>query len=306
MRRLILEEPVSRAAVWSRRAAVFALATAGVAIALSRFGGVEPAAALTVFGAALIAGFSRPPSGGRRGGGHLAHRPARRRSGRARRGAVAGSSGRSRLSRHRGAAAAGHRRRDDRSRFAALVHDLGQSAPSARRPYAAALERRDRRAAEGRLSRSAADSGRSRSRSGLSARAARRQGSRLARRRRQPAQSARRRRRANRGRRIVRCCSASSTTSPSASARSPARRASTSVRSRASASTISASMRAASIASPRRFRNRCRSGSAHARRNRAESAGAPSLTTSPRATKSSRWASVDRLAAPTRAGLRPA
>ena len=53
MRRLILEEPVSRAAVWSRRAAIFALATAGVAIALSRFGGVEPAAALTVFGAAL-------------------------------------------------------------------------------------------------------------------------------------------------------------------------------------------------------------------------------------------------------------
>src|SRR5208282_5997015 len=54
MRRLIVEEPVSRAAVWSRRAAIFALATAGVAIGLSRLGGVESAAAaLTVFGAAL-------------------------------------------------------------------------------------------------------------------------------------------------------------------------------------------------------------------------------------------------------------
>lgn len=57
MRRLILEEPVSRAAVWSRRAAIFALATAGVAIVLSRFGGVEPAAALTVFSAALALAF---------------------------------------------------------------------------------------------------------------------------------------------------------------------------------------------------------------------------------------------------------
>jgi uncharacterized protein (DUF1499 family) len=57
MRRLILEEPVSRAAVWSGRTAVFALATAGVAIALSRFGGVDPAAALTVFGAALVLAF---------------------------------------------------------------------------------------------------------------------------------------------------------------------------------------------------------------------------------------------------------
>ena len=52
MRRLIVEEPISRAAVWSRRTAVFALATAGVAIGLSRFG-IDPAAALTVFGAAL-------------------------------------------------------------------------------------------------------------------------------------------------------------------------------------------------------------------------------------------------------------
>ncbi len=56
MRRLILEEPISRAAVWSRRTAVFALATAGVAIAMSRFGRADPAAALTVFGAALALG----------------------------------------------------------------------------------------------------------------------------------------------------------------------------------------------------------------------------------------------------------
>lgn len=56
MRRLILEEPVSRAAIWSRRTATFAFATAGVAIALSRFG-IEPAAALTVFGASLTLAF---------------------------------------------------------------------------------------------------------------------------------------------------------------------------------------------------------------------------------------------------------
>jgi len=57
MRHLIAEEPLSRAAVWSRRTAVFALATAAVAIALSRFGRLEPAAALTVFGAALVLAF---------------------------------------------------------------------------------------------------------------------------------------------------------------------------------------------------------------------------------------------------------
>ena len=57
MRRLIVEEPLSRAAVWSRRTAVFALAIAGVSIVLSRAGHVEPAAALTVFGAALVLAF---------------------------------------------------------------------------------------------------------------------------------------------------------------------------------------------------------------------------------------------------------
>jgi uncharacterized protein (DUF1499 family) len=57
MRRLILEEPISRAAVWSARTAIFALASAGIAVALSRFAGVDPAAALTVFGAALVLAF---------------------------------------------------------------------------------------------------------------------------------------------------------------------------------------------------------------------------------------------------------
>ena len=54
MRRLILEEPYSRAAIWSRRLAVFALAVAGMAAALSRAGAVEPAGALAVLGASLV------------------------------------------------------------------------------------------------------------------------------------------------------------------------------------------------------------------------------------------------------------
>jgi uncharacterized protein (DUF1499 family) len=56
MRRLILEEPYSRAAIWSRRLAIFALAVAGMAAALSRLGAVEPASALAVLGAALVLG----------------------------------------------------------------------------------------------------------------------------------------------------------------------------------------------------------------------------------------------------------
>ncbi len=54
MRRLILEEPYSRAALWSRRLAVFALAVAGVAAALSRAGAAEPAGVLAVLGASLV------------------------------------------------------------------------------------------------------------------------------------------------------------------------------------------------------------------------------------------------------------
>ena len=57
MRRLIIEEPISRAALWSRRTAVFALATAAVSIAIARFGGVDPSGALAVFGAALVLAF---------------------------------------------------------------------------------------------------------------------------------------------------------------------------------------------------------------------------------------------------------
>jgi uncharacterized protein (DUF1499 family) len=54
MRRLILEEPVSRAAIWSRRVGAFALAVMGIAILLSRLGALSPANTIVVFGAALI------------------------------------------------------------------------------------------------------------------------------------------------------------------------------------------------------------------------------------------------------------
>jgi hypothetical protein len=54
MRRLIIEEPYSLSALWSRRLGVFALAVAGMAAGLSRFGAVEPPGALAVLGAALI------------------------------------------------------------------------------------------------------------------------------------------------------------------------------------------------------------------------------------------------------------
>ena len=54
MRRLILEEPYSRAAIWSRRLAVFAAAVAAMGSALSRAGAVEPAGALAVLGASLV------------------------------------------------------------------------------------------------------------------------------------------------------------------------------------------------------------------------------------------------------------
>jgi uncharacterized protein (DUF1499 family) len=57
MRRLIAEEPFARAAVWSRRSAVFALGTAAVSIGVARFGGSDPTGALTVFGAALALAF---------------------------------------------------------------------------------------------------------------------------------------------------------------------------------------------------------------------------------------------------------
>ena len=57
MRRLIVEEPHSRAAVWSLRTAIFALAAAAVAVGLARFASVDAGAALTVFAAALTLAF---------------------------------------------------------------------------------------------------------------------------------------------------------------------------------------------------------------------------------------------------------
>jgi len=57
MRRLIVEEPLSRAAVWSLRTAIFALAAAAVGVGLARFAGVDAGAALTVFAAALTLAF---------------------------------------------------------------------------------------------------------------------------------------------------------------------------------------------------------------------------------------------------------
>jgi hypothetical protein len=54
MRRLIIEEPYSLSALWSRRLGLFALAVAGMAAGLSRLGAVEPPGALAVLGAALI------------------------------------------------------------------------------------------------------------------------------------------------------------------------------------------------------------------------------------------------------------
>ncbi len=54
MRRLLLEQPVSAAAVWARRFAVFALALAAVSLGLTRTPGVGPASSLAVFGAAIL------------------------------------------------------------------------------------------------------------------------------------------------------------------------------------------------------------------------------------------------------------
>ncbi|HLJ70663.1 MAG TPA: DUF1499 domain-containing protein [Roseiarcus sp.] len=54
MRRLIIEEPYSTAAIWSRRVGLFALAVAAVAVLLSRLGAVDPPGALAVLGGALI------------------------------------------------------------------------------------------------------------------------------------------------------------------------------------------------------------------------------------------------------------
>lgn len=77
MRRLIVEEPVTRAALWSRRAAWFALAVTAIAVALLNLGLVEVPAGLAAFGAGLalallaiafaLVAFARIWSEGRRG-----------------------------------------------------------------------------------------------------------------------------------------------------------------------------------------------------------------------------------------------
>jgi uncharacterized protein (DUF1499 family) len=56
MRRLIVEEPYSRAALWSRRLALFSLAVGAIAVLLARSQAVDVIASLSVFaGAVLIA-----------------------------------------------------------------------------------------------------------------------------------------------------------------------------------------------------------------------------------------------------------
>jgi uncharacterized protein (DUF1499 family) len=56
MRRLIIEEPYSRAALWSRRLALFSLAVGAIAVMLARSQAVDPTATLSVFaGGVLIA-----------------------------------------------------------------------------------------------------------------------------------------------------------------------------------------------------------------------------------------------------------
>ncbi|MFT4096997.1 MAG: DUF1499 domain-containing protein, partial [Rhodoblastus sp.] len=54
MRRVIVEEPMSQAAVWSLRLAVFALAVAAVAVVVTRFQFVDAPAGLAVFGSSIL------------------------------------------------------------------------------------------------------------------------------------------------------------------------------------------------------------------------------------------------------------
>ncbi|WP_342360052.1 DUF1499 domain-containing protein [Terrarubrum flagellatum] len=54
MRAAVLEDPVSRAAVWSGRIAWFALVVAAIGVVLARFGRVEPAQAVGVLGASFL------------------------------------------------------------------------------------------------------------------------------------------------------------------------------------------------------------------------------------------------------------
>jgi uncharacterized protein (DUF1499 family) len=54
MRRLIIEEPYSLAAIWSRRLSLFALAVAVIAVVLGRASSVEAAAVISVLGASFL------------------------------------------------------------------------------------------------------------------------------------------------------------------------------------------------------------------------------------------------------------
>jgi uncharacterized protein (DUF1499 family) len=54
MRRLILEEPWSAAALWSRRLALFGLTVGAMSVGLARSGAIELTAVLAVFGSAVL------------------------------------------------------------------------------------------------------------------------------------------------------------------------------------------------------------------------------------------------------------
>jgi len=54
MRRLILEEPLSAAAIWSRRCALLAIAVAGFGLGFGRFGVTDVPSAVAVFVSALL------------------------------------------------------------------------------------------------------------------------------------------------------------------------------------------------------------------------------------------------------------
>jgi uncharacterized protein (DUF1499 family) len=54
MRRLIIEEPYSRAALWTRRLALFSLSVGAIAVILARSQAVDSTATLSVFAAAVL------------------------------------------------------------------------------------------------------------------------------------------------------------------------------------------------------------------------------------------------------------
>ena len=56
MRRLIIEEPYSAAALWSRRLALFALALGAISVGLARGAALDVASIMSVMGAAIFFG----------------------------------------------------------------------------------------------------------------------------------------------------------------------------------------------------------------------------------------------------------